>query len=243
MINMNINNTEYWHTDMFNVNNFLEISYVLSGCGVTANSPNDSTVNIASGEIMLNDEQVTVSSQNITITAASSGKYKYALVRINSSGVASVVYGTESSNDDINNLLNIPDYDPDNYVLLARIKRSDVTNITNSDIKDMRQIHSVPTIKALKLVNQTIDAGVSIGDSVYSDSGTWKKANGVDAIGVYEGNNTIVLKGICSLSGLDKYRFYFKQSDGTISGVQTNDLIGYSISDTELIVDIDKQGS
>jgi len=239
---MNINTNEYIHTDMFNINNYLENSNVISGCLVSAHSPNNDTIDIQSGVIKLNGQIISVSAQNLQITPASSGKYKYALVRINNSGVASVVYGDESTNDDINNPLTIPDYDPDNYLLLARVKRSSVSTIYPSDIKDMRTIYN-SIMNSLRLTNQTIDSGVSIGNAVYSDSGVWKKAGTNKPVGIYEGNNVVVLKGICNLSNLQQYRFYFMQTDGTISTTQTDYKVGYTLSSTQLLVDIDIEGN
>jgi len=243
---MKINTNEYNHTDMFNVNNYLELSHVIHGCDVVANTPADTTVVINSGYIKNNGQFAYVTTQTVTVSPANLYHYRYAAIVVNSSGVASVILGGTSSNDDITAPLTIPDYDPDTYVLLARIKRYDIitqgNSIRTADIKDMRVIYDTLGT-SLKLINQTINGGVVAGNSVYPDSGTWKIANAVRAVGIYEGSNVVTLKGVCALSGLQPFRFYFKQTNGTIGVTQTDNKIGYSLSTTRLLVDIDTEGS
>jgi len=131
----------YLHTDEVNINNYSGQSYVVSGCGVTENTPTDMDVVVASGEIVLDGTKITISGGNVTLTSASSGKYKYAIIRADNTGSLDAVYGNEDVTNDTppNGSLNVPDYDPDNYVALARVKIGNVSSITNSDIKDLRK--------------------------------------------------------------------------------------------------------
>lgn len=139
------NLADYIHTDMLNINNYSGQSYIVSGCEVKENSPTDMNVIVSSGEYVLNGVKVVCVGDTILLTAANPLRYKYAIIRGNSSGVLSVVYGQEEATNGIkpNRPLNVPNYEPDDYVALARIRVGDVSEIINNDIIDLRQFNSI----------------------------------------------------------------------------------------------------
>ena len=238
------------HTDEINVLSYSGSNGVISGCEVIENTTPDMNVIVKAGTYVLDGIIYRITSdQTLSVTAANSGKYKFGLVRINSSGVASIIYGVEEDTDDVNFALNVPDYDPDNYVLLARILIGNVTSITNSVITDMRFIKKRTNTIALK--NQNISSNVSVGDVVLFFAGSWYKTNYFTAsnnrvnggIGIYIGNNTVVFSGVANISGLQASRFYYLQEDGSIGTTETYVKVGYAISSNELLVDIDIEGS
>lgn len=101
---------------------------------------------------------------------------------------------------------------------------------------------------SLRLSNQVINASVTIGQAVYYDStnSEWIMANNLPTIGIYEGNNIIILKGICNLSGLTPGLYYVTStgnltSDYTQAYKQTK--IGVALSSTKLLVNICVEGS
>lgn len=159
----------YKYSDVSNINNYSGQSYVVSGCGVTENSPADMNVVVASGVVVLGGTKVTVAGGNVLLTTASSGKYKHAIIRVDSSGTLSAVYGTEDVTDGVppSGALNVPDYDPDNYVALARINIGNVSTITNSDIYDLRKIS--PILYNTDLIKIMSRACIDLDNSDISD--------------------------------------------------------------------------
>lgn len=71
---------------------------VISGCDVTAQGSPNMTVAVASGVVQVAGVLVTVSSGNVTITAADGSLARFDLVVVNSSGTKSAVAGTPSTN-------------------------------------------------------------------------------------------------------------------------------------------------
>lgn len=146
---LKVNRLEKIHSDVQNINNYAGQSYILSGLATTENTPNDMDVLVSAGEFVLNGAKVSCAGGNVTLTAASAGLYKYVIIRANSSGVLSAVedLSMEDNTDDSvgSPALGVPDYDPDNYVAIARVLVGDVTAITDANIKDLRKFNSDST--------------------------------------------------------------------------------------------------
>ncbi|MDD4781250.1 MAG: hypothetical protein PHT02_11720 [Tissierellia bacterium] len=108
---------------------------VLTGCGVTVGTGRE--VNIDSGKVFFGVDNIDVSEQNITLDANATAFNRLDLIVVNSSGVASIVKGTPAE------LYFAPDYDPDDYVILAQILVTPgITQFTSDLIKDLRTINS-----------------------------------------------------------------------------------------------------
>lgn len=146
---LKVNRLEKIHSDVQNINNYAGQSYILSGLATTENTPNDMDVLVSAGEFVLNGAKVSCAGGNVTLTAASAGLYKYVIIRANSSGVLSAVedLSLEDNTDDSvgSPALGVPDYDPDNYVAIARVLVGDVTAIVDANIKDLRKLNSDST--------------------------------------------------------------------------------------------------
>lgn len=109
---------------------------VLTGCGVTEQSPQALGVTVASGKIFFGTDVIDVESTDLTITANSSGDPRIDLVLVNSSGDVSISQGIPSV------LPATPDFEPDDYIVLARITVANgVSIITNDSIKDLRTLN------------------------------------------------------------------------------------------------------
>lgn len=95
----------------------------------------------------------------------------------------------------------------------------------------------------IRLTSQTIADSVVAGDAVSYNGSQWVKSN--NCVGVYEGNNTVVLKGAITLSGLTAGSFYYCTLNGSLVTSRTeafNDTkVGYTISSTVMLVDIDRE--
>lgn len=146
---LKVNRLEKIHNDVQNINNYAGQSYVLSGLATTENTPNDMDVVVAAGEFVLNGTKVSCAGGNVTLTPASAGLYKYVIIRADSTGAldyAEDLTLEDNTDDSIGSpALGVPDYDPDNYIAIARVLVGDVTAITNSEIKDLRKINGDST--------------------------------------------------------------------------------------------------
>lgn len=71
---------------------------VVSGCAVTAQGTPNMTVAVASGTVIADATIASVSSGNVTISAADSTNPRFDLITVNSSGTKAVVAGTAASN-------------------------------------------------------------------------------------------------------------------------------------------------
>lgn len=131
---------DYIHTDMLNINNYSGVTYIIEGCEVTGNTPNDMNVIINSGKYMLNEIEVELAGDIVLLEASNPNMYKYGIIRGDVDGNIDVIYGIEEMTNGIkpNRPLNVPDYDPDNYIALARILIGDVTEILQNNIYDLR---------------------------------------------------------------------------------------------------------
>ena len=97
----------------------------------------------------------------------------------------------------------------------------------------------------VKLTHQDIATGISVGDLVFFDSSTneWEKSFLSTPGGIYIGDNKVVTEGYTNqLSGLTPGKYYFMDDNGDLTtdfgGVYNNIKVGYSMSDTEMLVNI-----
>ena len=103
---------------------------------------------------------------------------------------------------------------------------------------------------SVRLKNQDIEGSVSVGDLVYFSASAqqWGVSESATPTGLYIGSDTIVLKGYAGgLTSLTAGEFYYMNSSGKLtsnSGDAFNNVkVGFSISTTELLVDIDVFGT
>ncbi len=114
------------------------LNTVLTDCEVSASSPAAMTVDVASGTIFFGNDVITVvaSSDTLTIDAESTSNDRIDLIRVDSTGTLSVLKGTASA------VPATPDYDPDNYIVLAIITVGNTTtSITSDEIEDIRVLN------------------------------------------------------------------------------------------------------
>lgn len=92
-------------------------------------------------------------------------------------------------------------------------------------------------------IGQTINAGVSVGNLVTYDpvNSEWNLPyNKVTPLGMMAASGVITLQGyIRGLTGLTAGKLYYSGLDGTISTTSSVDKIGFALSTTELLLDID----
>lgn len=118
---------------------YSNINAVYDGCEVSANTPADMSVDVASGNILFETTRVAVSAQNVIISAADVSYDRIDLIVLGDDGTASVIEGTPALEP------HTPTYDPINYVVLARILvEQAVTTITAGAITDIRTLSSFP---------------------------------------------------------------------------------------------------
>jgi hypothetical protein len=114
---------------------------VFSGLVVSEESTPAMGVDFTAGSVRVNSVVVSVSADNVSVTASSSENDRYDLVSVDDSGTVSVTAGTPASNP-------LPPDLPENEVALALIfVEKDCTEINDGDISDMRIIEqdfSVP---------------------------------------------------------------------------------------------------
>ena len=110
-------------------------NYVTTGCGVTFNATMD--IDIASGTIHIGGSDVSVTGTTETITNGDASHPRVDLVRVNSSGVISVLAGTPSS---------APvsaDYTEIDYVVIGIIYvPASATTITSSEVEDIGMVNA-----------------------------------------------------------------------------------------------------
>jgi len=138
---MKIEQNKYIHKDMQN-NMARQQKYgIISGCGVTADSPASMGVIIASGTYLFNGVKVITAGDTVTLDTADASYNRYDSIVLDNAGNLSAVKGTLSLNDDdpaLTGVLPINDYNPDTYIPIARIfVGKGVSTITASDIKDL----------------------------------------------------------------------------------------------------------
>ena len=121
--------------------------------------------------------------------------------------------------------------------------------ITATEVENALQELAGAAGVSIKRTGQTIDAGVSVKDCVYYDTGIskWKTAGKTNLSlphGVYVGSNTVILFGYVSgLSGLTAGKVYWMKIDGSLTDnygeAYQATKVGFSLSTTELLIDID----
>ena len=88
-------------------------------------------------------------------------------------------------------------------------------------------------IESVKKINQTIDGAVSTGDCIYNDGSSWKQAIYTVPQGIYQGSNTVVTFGLCTLSGLTVGKIYYMKIDSTLSSDSSDAFnsikVGYAV--------------
>ena len=122
---------------LFNSMAYVGQNGVRSGCQVTENSPIDMSVLVSTGEVYFGSSTISVTGTSVSIDSNATSFERIDVLRINNSGVVSVVKGTPAS------LPLSPEYDPDNYVAIGVIRvLSGVTGIPNSRRLDARTLNT-----------------------------------------------------------------------------------------------------
>ncbi len=109
---------------------------VESGCTVSDGGTNDLSLDVASGEVVVNSTDASVSSQSVTLGSANADNPRYDLVVADDTGAASVVAGTASSTPQAPSI-------PSDSVLLAVVEvTAGASGVTDADIYDARAVLS-----------------------------------------------------------------------------------------------------
>lgn len=140
---------------------------VRSGCLVAEKGTPDMSVDVASGVVLFDSSFVTVASTNVAIATSDPSYDRVDLVVVSNVGVVSVLTGTT---DPINNKPKSPDYDPDDYVVLARVFVDDgVTTILDAAITDLRII--IETIYGISRYDEgfTSTSSVAVNHALNDD--------------------------------------------------------------------------
>lgn len=125
-----------FYAPQFNALAYANINGVLSGCNVTAQSPQAMGVSVASGRIFFANDTTEVSSGDLSIDSNTSSYERIDLVAVETDGTLSVLKGTPTT------LPTPADYDPEVYVILAIVFISPTTTeITNDNILDNRVLN------------------------------------------------------------------------------------------------------
>jgi hypothetical protein len=155
---------------------------VRSGCGVTAQGTPDMTVAVGAGSIEVAGALVSVSSGNVTITAADATNPRIDLIVADSAGTKSAVAGTPAADPTMPAL-------PANSVALAAVYvPANDTAINSNQITDKRidiwdadrvyHAGDYGTYGTEAAIQAAIDAA-SAGSTVYIGSGTWPISTGL----------------------------------------------------------------
>jgi len=108
---------------------------ILSGCEVSASSPAAMTIDVTSGTIFFGNDTIDVvaSTDTLAIDTEASANTRIDLILTNNTGTLSVLKGTASA------IPATPNYEPDNYIVLALITVTNITTtITSAEINDTR---------------------------------------------------------------------------------------------------------
>lgn len=125
---------------------------VIAGCAVTAQVTPDMTVAVASGSVIVGGTIATVSSGNVTITAANPTNPRFDLVVVSNAGVKSAAAGTAAANPVF------PAIPASSVVLAAVYVPAADTDIDSNQIVDKRVIVIEAVLKALFDANTFIYA-------------------------------------------------------------------------------------
>ena len=134
---MKFEKDKYLHTEYLNnlaqVNRFC----VVEGCEVTPSG--GFVLSISSGKILFDGSEVEVPAQTVTLDAADAVLNRADLIVVDNSGNVSVLKGNYSTADDVSTPLSTVDYDPTQYVVLARVNVwAGAIQITADNVKDLR---------------------------------------------------------------------------------------------------------
>jgi hypothetical protein len=161
---------------------------VISGCAVTAQGSPTMNLDVASGIICVNGDNIVVSSGTVTIGTAHATLPRFDLVVVNNSGVKSVTAGTAAA-DPV-----FPAIPSNSIVLAAVFVPATVTTITSNKIVDKRNI----------MANGA--SGRQLGYAARTTNFVSTSLSGEDITGcsttVVVGARPILVTGYCGLVGI-----------------------------------------
>ncbi len=129
---------------------------VRNGCEVVAHSPADMGVRVSSGSVFFGQNVVSVAEQDLTINESHQSYDRIDLIVVDNTGTASVIVGTPEQEP------HTPDYDPLNYVVLARIWVDDLaTTIETTNIVDLRVLN-----EGIGTFGKYVESGITSQTSV-----------------------------------------------------------------------------
>ena len=110
---------------------------VLTGCEVTVSTPLAMSVDASSGNVFFgNDEISVIETTGLALSSNTTGFTRLDLIVTNTTGTISVIEGTAAQ------IPTTPDYDPDDYIVLGRVKiPTGTTSISVNMIKDLRVLN------------------------------------------------------------------------------------------------------
>lgn len=204
---------------------------VASGCAVTAQGTPDMTCAVASGSARIGGATVSVSSGNVTVTAANASNDRIDLVVVNNSGTKSVVAGTAAATP-------VQPAVPANSVALAQVYMpAGATSVTSSQIVDKRVI----------VLTSPASAGIAVEEDGSEEGATITRLNfttGLD-VSVSGGEATVSVSGAAAPNLLHVRDEKAQNTVGggftsgawqtrTLNTVKTNEITGASLSSNEV---------
>ena len=106
------------------------------GCEVIERSPQIMGIRVEVGTVFFGQTVVSVAEQDLNISASHASFDRWDLIVVSNTGIASVIEGTPEVEP------HIPDYDPESYVVLARVFIDDLSIVvTTAKIYDIRCIN------------------------------------------------------------------------------------------------------
>lgn len=129
-------NVRAYVSDLNNIAYMSRIA-VRQGCSVVERSPTIMGVRVNAGTVFFGNNSVSVVQQDLVISPSDPSYDRIDLVVVNDSGTASVITGLPEIEP------HTPDYDPESYVVLARVFVDDLSTIVvTANITDIRIINS-----------------------------------------------------------------------------------------------------
>lgn len=134
-MSLDLANSERMYADLGNIWAQIGQNGVKTGCVVSESTPQAMSVDVASGTVIIQGTEVTVSSATgLSISASDPSNPRLDLIRVDATGTIDVVTGTPASDPK-------PDvsFDFADYAILARVRvEATETSIVDAKIKDLR---------------------------------------------------------------------------------------------------------
>lgn len=238
------------YNDQFNAVAYTASNGWVSGAATTESTPPAMSVDVASGQAVVNGLPVVVGAQTLVIGAADPSNPRFDIIAVNSAGTPVVLAGTPAADPKPQDA-----YDPSLYAIIARVRVNDnVTEIYDADITDLRTPGGGSGGGASATLFSQPQSGCADGDVVRFNGTNFvpAQANSIAdsrAVGIINnvsgGTGDVILFGeIDFLSGLTAGELYYLSAATpgalTTSRPPISIKVGVALSTTRLALDIDR---